>query len=137
MKVQEFPLAWRWTDSRYAVFPDAVLSQIQPLGLPEAQVAFERARGFQQGSGVRGSADVSDDDGRAWLQARHGGMRDIVTVSWSPECALRTSWQIFTEHWSDFCYPMSDDVAVWPDSERWVLFYHHEEQFEFVQKLSA
>jgi hypothetical protein len=137
MKVQEFPLAWRWTDSRYAVFPDAVLSQLQPLGSREAQAAFERARDFQRGSGVRGSADVSDDDGRAWLQTRHGSVRDIVTVSWSPECALRMSWQIFTEHWSDFCYPMSDDVAVWPDSERWVLFYHHEEQFEFVQRLSA
>jgi hypothetical protein len=137
MRVQEFPLAWRWTDSRYAVFSEAVLSQLQPLGAQDAQLAFERVRSFQQDSCITHSADVSDEAGCAWLRARHGGLSEIVTVSWSPDCALRTSWQIFTEHWSDFCYPSSDDVAVWPDSERWVLFYHHEEKFEFVQRPTA
>ena len=137
MKVQEFPLAWRWTDSRYAVLPIGVLSQLQPLGLHEAQVAFERARSFRQSPGLAHSADVTDDAGCAWLRERDGNLSDLVTISWSPECALRTSWQIFTEHLSDFCYPASDDVAVFPDTERWVLFYHHEEQFEFVQRLSA
>lgn len=137
MKVQEFPLAWRWTDSRYAVLSEAVLSQLQPLGAQDAKIAFERARRFQQDSGITHSADVSDDDGCTWLRARHGALSDSVVVSWSRECALRTSWQIFTEHWSDFCYPSSDDVTVWPDSERWVLFYHHEEQFEFIQRPAA
>ena len=137
MKVQEFPLAWRWTDSRYSVLPDTVLSQLKPLGAEEARLAFEHAQSFQRDSGVTRSADVSDDDGCHWLRAQHGSLSDIVTVSWSPECALRTSWQIFTDHWSDFCYPSSDDVTVWSDSERWVLFYDHCEQFEFVQRSSA
>ena len=137
MKVQEFPLAWLWTDSRYSVLPDAVLSQLQPFGAQEARLAFERAHSFQRDSGIRHSADGSDDEGRTWLRARHCGLSDIVTISWSPECALRTSWQIFTDLWSDFCYPSSDDVTVWPDSERWVLFYHHEEQFEFIQRPAA
>jgi hypothetical protein len=137
MKVQEFPLAWRWTDSRYSVLPETVLSQLQPLGAQEARVAFERAQSLQRDSGITHSADVSDEDGCAWLRARHSGLSDIVTISWSPECALRTSWQIFIDHWSDFCYPSSDDVTVWPDSERWVLFYHHDEQFEFIQRPAA
>jgi hypothetical protein len=134
MKVQEFPLAWRWTDSRYAVLSESVMSQLQPLGPQEAGLAREQALSFQRDSSVTHPADVSDEDGCAWLRARHGGLSDIVTISWSGDCALRTSWQIFTEHWSDFCYPSSDDVTVWPDSERWVLFYHHEEQFEFIQR---
>lgn len=133
MRVQDFPLAWRWTDSRYSVLPEAVLSQLQPLGTQEAQLAFERARSFQRASSIKHSADLSDEDGCAWLRAQHAGLSDIVTVSWSPECALRSSWQIFADHWSDFCYPSSDDLTVWPDSERWVLFYHHYEQFEFIQ----
>lgn len=134
MRIQEFPLAWRWTDSRYAVLPEAVLLQLQPLRPQEAQSAFERTQSFQQDSGIAHSADVSDKEGCAWLRARHSGLSEIVTVSWSSDCALRTSWQIFIEHWSDFCYPSSDDVTVWPDSERWVLFYHHYQQFEFFQR---
>jgi hypothetical protein len=133
MNIQEFPLAWRWTDERYAVFSDAVLSQLQPLAGQDAQLAFESARGIQRNSGIIQSAGVSDEDGRIWLRARHDGLDDLVTISWAPDCALRTSWRIFTEHWSDFCYPSSDDVAVWPDAADWVLFYHHDERFEFTR----
>jgi hypothetical protein len=43
----------------------------------------------------------------------------------------RTSWEFFTAHWDDFCYPLSDDVLVLPDSGAWVLRYHHEEVFYF------
>src|SRR5436190_17231065 len=134
MNVQGFPLAWRWTDSRYSVLSDTVLSQPQPLSTQDAWLASERAQSFQRDSDITHSAAVSDDAGCAWLRARHGGLSDIVTISWSPNCALRTTWQIFTDHWSDFCYRSSDDVTVWSDSERWVLFYHHEEQFEFFQR---
>jgi hypothetical protein len=141
MKIREFPLAWRWTDSRYAVFPEAILSQLQPLELQDAKIAFERARSFQRNSNITNSsitrsADISDEDGCTWLQAQHGDLGDVVTISWTHFWGLRTTWQIFTEHWSDFCYP-SDDVTVWPDSEQWVLFYHHEERFYFVQRPAA
>jgi hypothetical protein len=128
MKIQKFPLAWHWTDSQHSVLPDIVLSQLQPLGAQEAQLAFERAQSFRRRCSITHSADGSDGDGRTWLEARHGSLSDSVTIAWSPQCALRTSWQIFTEYWSDFCYPSSDDVTVWPDSERWVLFYHHERE---------
>src|SRR4051812_23197726 len=102
MTIREHPLAWRWTNSEHSVLPDTVLSELQPLGTREARLAFERARSFQRDSGITHSADVSDDEGCAWLRARHGGLSDIVTISWSPDCALRTTWQIFTDHWSDF-----------------------------------
>jgi hypothetical protein len=137
MKIQEFSLAWRWTDSRHAVLSEAALSQMQPLDAPEARRAFERARSFHRDSSTTRSANVSDEEGCAWLRAQHDGLSDVVTISWSADCALRTTWEIFTEHWSDFCYPASDEVTVWPDSERWVLFYHHEEQFEFIRKPAA
>ncbi len=77
-------------------------------------------------------------DGGPLADPNYGaGVSDVVTVAWSPECALRTSWEIFTDYWSDFCYPSSDHVAVLPESDRWALFYDHEEQFEFVPRPSA
>src|SRR5690348_2067194 len=105
MHIRDFPLAWRWTDNRHAVLPEETLSQLQPLGPQEAQFAFGQAQSFRWDSSITHSADVSDKDGCTWLRAQHGGLGDFVTVSWSPDCALRTTWQIFTKHWSDFCYP--------------------------------
>ena len=140
MKVQEFPLAWRWTDSRYSVLPETVLSQLQPMELHDARRAFQRAQEFRshtRHSRVTHSADVPDETGCAWLRQQHTGLGDVVTIAWSPECALRTTWQIFTDYWSDFCYPSSDDVAVWPEAERWILFYDHQERFEFSERPSA
>jgi hypothetical protein len=136
MRIHDFPLIWRWTDSRHSMLPEPVLSQLQPLGAQEARLAFEHVKSFQQFPGIKHTADVSDGEGCSWLRNQHGGLADIVTISWSIDWALRTSWQIFTEYWSDFCYPF-DDVTVWPDSERWILFYHHEDRFEFIQRRSA
>ncbi len=84
-----------------------------------------------------GTRTIARELGRDWLREQHGDLRDSVIIAWSSDCALRTTWEIFTDYWSDFCYPASDDVAGWPESERWVLFYHHEEQFEFVHGTSA
>jgi hypothetical protein len=140
MKIQEFPLAWRWTDSRHSLLPETILSQLHPLESPDAHRSFERAQAFQSDgecSQIIHSAEVSDEEGRAWLRQQHGCLDDIVTIAWSPDCVLRTSWEIFTDYWSDFCYPSSDDMAVWPESERWVLFYDHEEQFAFARRSAA
>jgi hypothetical protein len=107
---------------------------------PDARRAFERAgelRSDARRPRVTHSADISDDEGRAWLRQQHNGLDAIVIIAWSPECVLRTNWRIFTDYWSDFCYPSSDDVAVWPEAERWILFYDHEEQFEFAGRPSA
>jgi hypothetical protein len=52
-------------------------------------------------------------------------------VSWDRETALRAGWEFFTAHWDDFCYPLSDDVLVIPDTGSWVLRYHHEKMFYF------
>jgi len=112
MKIQEFPLSWRLTDSRHTLFPETVLSQLQPLEADEERSALERGQNVQRGSSSTSSANISDGEGSAWLRAQYDAPDDLVTISWSPECALRTSWRIFTEYWSDFCYPSSDDVAI-------------------------
>jgi hypothetical protein len=52
-----------------------------------------------------------------------------VIVSWRESDAVLMPWLVFAQHWAAFCYPSSDDVAVWPAGEGWVLAYHHAEFF--------
>jgi len=76
---------------------------------------------------VRRSADVPNAVGRCWLRDQQPELSAQAFVSWREDAAIRTTWEIFTAHWDDFCYPSSDDVVVWPESERWALFYFHED----------
>ena len=39
--------------------------------------------------------------------------------------AICVSWGVFCEYWDDFCYPASDDVAIWSLSQEWFLIYDH------------
>lgn len=66
-----------------------------------------------------------------WLRQHQPNFSTSVILSWDKDIALRTTWGIFTSYWDDFCYPMSDDLVVWPEDEKWVLLYHHEERFYF------
>ena len=67
-----------------------------------------------------------------WLRAREPSLAVPVSVSWSRPCAVRTTWEIFTQRWDDFCYAGSDDVFVLPDS-RWLLAFSHEDWFSFCR----
>jgi hypothetical protein len=105
MRIQDFPLAWRWTDSRYSVFPATVLSQLHPLESQHISRDLQYAREYRSDprrSHVAHSADVSNETGRTWLRNQNAGLGEIVTIAWSTQCALRTNWQIFTDYWSSF-----------------------------------
>jgi hypothetical protein len=137
MKIQEFPLAWRWTDSRYAVLPGEVLSCLRPLSAEETRRLIARTQKYQNFPGDLHSSEITNIEGRDWLRQQNGRLLDIVSIVWGPGCALSTSWEIFIEYWDDFCYPASDDVTIWPDSEDWILFFSHEEQFRFIRLSSS
>jgi hypothetical protein len=57
-----------------------------------------------------------------------------VIVSWDRQLAVFTTWGVFCHYWDDFCFPISHDVLIWPVSEHWALFYHHEEILFFSIK---
>jgi hypothetical protein len=134
MTIREFPLAWRWTDPRYAVFPPEVLAQLYPCPPEEAFLLFKcagvRSRSIDPAA-TRISADNSPGQVSAWLEARQPRLTEEVVVCWSPELALRTRWSTFIKRWDDLCYPSSDDVTVFPNSGSWLLMYHHWHEFEF------
>ncbi len=146
MTAQEFPLAWRWTQSKHGDMPPDILTAIVPLAVSEATQLNKHSLSFYQPNHtlspsafreiVFQRADVSAGELRGWL-LKQQPVDISVVVSWQAHLAVRTRWRVFADYWDSFCYPSSDDVTVWPVSEQWVLAYHHFEAFEFGRKAQA
>lgn len=138
--IESFPLAWRWTQSSHTLFTPLELAALHPYSAEEAARIHDRALRLLEGDGLSPvhfeqiaslSAERSKAEVTAWLRERFPNPNAQVTISWLRHLALRTTWQIFTGHWDDFCYPSSDDVVVLPEDGSWLLLYHHEEIFTF------
>jgi hypothetical protein len=56
---------------------------------------------------------------------------EIVYIFWKKKIAVQTDTETLIRYFSDFCYPSSDDVTIWPKSEKWLLQYHHYEKITF------
>lgn len=142
MRIQDHKLAWRWTDPAYAVFPSEILAQMHPATPDEANVLHERSLAFLGKDGlspalracVVRSEEFSSEEGADWLRRQQPCIDQPVWLSWDPESALRTTWGVFISHWPEFCYPASDDLVAFPDSEAWALLYHHEQAFHFGRR---
>jgi hypothetical protein len=140
--LDEFPLKWRWTDSRYHQLPDDALSAIRPLTQEKASELVEYSLGFTHHAGLSESQfedvsrrDAADYPGVApWLSELGPAKNQTVIVSWDYKCAALVSWEVFCDYWDDFCYPASDDVTIWPPSEDWALTYLHHEEFVFGRR---
>jgi hypothetical protein len=134
VNIQEFPLAWRWTQASYAVLPPEVLAQLRPLNPPEA-IHVHKVAVAERQSGICCCTDDPDPAGaRTWLRRVQPDLEAPVYVSWDEDLAVETTWSIFTEYWDDFCYPSSDDVTVIPVAGGWRLDYHHYKQFDFTTR---
>lgn len=138
--IADFPLIWRWTSPKHALFSPAELAGLHPCSGAEAAHIYLDSRPFATRLGLDPrwfssvlvhDADTPVAEGCSWLRGQCADLTEQVTLSWDRGTALRTNWEFFTAQWDDFCYPLSDDVLVLPDSARWVLFYHHAEIFYF------
>ena len=139
--INEFPLAWRWTQSTHNVLPDSVMSQLEPLTTEDADRLQERYQFVLNGPSLKRelfysfkSHTIIDDkvDMTPSFLAMLGIDNDaLVFLCWGGGMAIRTAWGIFRQYWGDFCYPGSDDVIIVPEDDAWVLFYCHEDMFEF------
>src|SRR6266446_8807909 len=121
MTIQEFPLAWRWTQPSHAMLPTEVLALIRPLSPSEAarvRISASVERASVASCSTHDSAAV-----QGWLRRVQPDPQASVYVSWSEDLAIETSWDIFTEYWDDFCYPCSDEVTVAPVAGNWQLVY--------------
>ena len=143
MDIRDHPLAWRWTDKKCARLPDHVLTQILALEAPEAERLFTRSLAFTQDASLSrdtftvttiGADGLTKEAGCRWLREREPDLSVRVVASWERNASIRTTWEVFTAYWDDFCYASSDDVLIWPDSESWALLYHHYQEFEFGRR---
>jgi hypothetical protein len=145
--IDSFPLKWRWIDSRYNELPSNALSKIQPLVEIKARELFQHSKQFYNfETGLAKSlfenikqinASGEFDEIQHWLLACSSNSNQTVIVSWNNRFAALVEWKVFCEYWDDFCYPASDDVAIFPFSEEWALLYSHEEYFIFGNRRDA
>lgn len=139
MRIQDHKLAWRWTDPAYAVLPKEVLAQMQPATPDEAEAMHTKALAFLGRDGLSAELrpdvieveDAASEAGASWLIRHQPHLEQPVLLSWDPQAALRTTWGVFISYWPEFCYAGADDLVVFPESEEWVLLYHHEQEFHF------
>ena len=144
--MDQFPLAWRFTDERWDALPGGQRADLHPLRpararelaspLAEACALYHHGEGKADvhiAAPCETAADVERT--RERLSDLPIGADERIVVSWESAVALETSWRTFTTHWQAFCYPSSDDVTVSPLDERWVLCYHHWEAFSFTTRV--
>ena len=138
--IDSFPIKCRWTDSRWNKLPDESLNKIQPLAENKAREVFKYSLQFYEELGLSKSlfeqieqinTSIEEPQVQNWLFSCSSNADQTVIVSWNERLATLVEWKVFCEYWGDFCYPASDDVAVFPLSEEWILLYSHEEYFDF------
>ncbi len=139
MNICEHKLAWRWTDINYAVLPDNVMMQLIPLEHCEAQVHHQMALKLLGKDSLSSlftqikinTNELSSAEGTIWLEEQQPILNTEVVLSWDSEAAIKTTWGIFSKYWQEFCYPASDNLMVFSESQNWALLYHHSEEFHF------
>jgi hypothetical protein len=81
-------------------------------------------------------ADHPNPETEEWLARRVGqdGQRLLLVFDIQEVCVLRTVF--FLEQWQNLFCPSRDDVVILPEKGAWVLFYCHEDEFEFGERKS-
>jgi hypothetical protein len=126
--------SWRWADPSHFVLPREALERIRAVTPEGAARMYPKAFALESWAHAEPSrviqAQVADEAVvREALRGLPVHADEEVGASWRERDMVVMPWRVFTEYWPAFCYPSSDDVAVWPASEGWVLAYHHAEFF--------
>src|SRR5688572_14938789 len=134
MAIDDFPLAWRWTQKSHADLPRDVLATIKPIDPTAAHELYLRGENaFPRQSMPDERSCKTEDDvvAREWLRRLDLRADALITVVWSRELGVSLPWGIFVEHWDDFCYPSSDDAFIFFSSGSDVISYEHHEMFRY------
>jgi hypothetical protein len=113
------------------------------LGDVEAAGVYDRASRFVSKShyGLDSSAvadierldvEAPGSEANAWLSRRIGGGSVLVVFDSREVCRMDGSF--FVENWQEFLYPSRDDAVILVEGTSGVLFYCHEDEFEFGQQ---
>ena len=126
-------LSWRWLSETHHLLPDEARRRIRAFRPETAARLSKRAveASISSASTVTFSADGHPGGVQQQLRKLPISEASEVVVSWDDMNALLLPWQVFCEFWDAFCYPSSDDVAIWSPDGEWALLYDHGEQFRF------
>jgi hypothetical protein len=141
--LETFDLLWRWTSPTHAVFPTDVMALIRPFTLTAARTLNSEA--LTRVSVPLATSDESIACGETirveeistWLTPLSDRSSAWTVLSWNSELAVLVPWSVFTDRWSDFCYPGSDDLFIWQPGHAWTLAYEHDEWFQYFRHLAA
>ena len=134
MRIDDFPLAWRWTQKSHAVLPTNVLATLEPIDGASAHEFYRRGENAFRDALAENESSCRTADAasaRAWLRAFRVPADSTVTAVWNRELGLRLPWGVFVQYWDDFCYPSSDDVFVFLPSGSEAISYEHYEVFRY------
>lgn len=129
MQIENFPLAWRWTQESHTKFPDSILKVIVPLSEKEALNYHNSINKDTASNYIEFKTEEKYSETKDWLKSLNIQSQK-VTISWAPELAISVPWDIFCEHWDDFCYPSSDDADIFLETGQFFLRWKHDELFE-------
>ena len=72
----------------------------------------------------------ADASAPEWLSSRVPRDESLLLIFGSREvCRIPAS--AFHDHWHDLFCPSRDDVVIISERGGWILFYYHEDEFEF------
>jgi hypothetical protein len=130
-RLEEFPLAWRWTQNTHARLPEQVLNSLEPIAGAVAKDLYERGEKLfapWPSTATTICSSSERDVVTTWLRDLAIPARSKTTIVWSRELGLSLPWEAFARYWDDFCYPTSDDAFIFMSSGQ-VLAYDHQEAF--------
>ncbi|MES9974871.1 MAG: hypothetical protein ABW094_11465 [Candidatus Thiodiazotropha sp.] len=131
--IDNFKLKRRWTDPDYLDMPEEDLEKINVLSPESASAVFGESLRLIQESNIENEGQrISTNNSDLAEYLARIDVESKIFVSWSPDCAVVTTLNIFIKYWGDFCYPSSDDVSIWPVNNAWFLQYFHYEEFSFI-----
>jgi hypothetical protein len=136
MRIEDFPLAWRWTQSSHAVLPANVLASLIPLESTHTDQLYHRGeKVFSDISATSILQHHSEEfeATREWLVRLPFSANARVLIVWSRDTGISLPWHTFVAFWDDFCYPSSDDAFVFPESGSAGLAWNHYEVFQYVE----
>jgi len=127
-----------WRNSELAAFG----ADVVPLDRPDAAAAYDRAMGLcsrtrygldETTLGRIERLDVAEPGPTAeqWLVERVG--TGLLLLVYGHDEVFRVPAAVFIGGWRDMFCPSRDDVVIVPDGGGWVLFYCHEDEFEFAR----
>ncbi|MBL8891322.1 MAG: hypothetical protein JNL67_15180 [Planctomycetaceae bacterium] len=76
-------------------------------------------------------ADADEKAIDSWLETRCAG--DAILVIFARDAVLRTDIRFFLHNWRDMLCPSRDDALIVSPNKNWIMFYCHEDEFEYGQ----